>query len=859
MSEWYKIDTKGLCSSLETDQDRGLSSEQARERTQNDGESSLFPRMNPPFFKLFLKAFSSPSSLLLIIAAIIAFFLGEYINAVALILAITGINFLIFREWKKRSLSFQEFKFYGKRTATVIRDGKKQVIPSNDLVSGDLVLLESGDFIGADMRFIECNSLRIEESIIRGESISVKKNSGVIEKNTPLLQQSNMAFAGTTVLHGSGKGIVVATGQDTCFAGVFQNQDEYVKDFLELPAIPDTFNWKTKLILIGLVLIIGTIFRYQDFGFVLLGLVSLAVAAVPEGAIALSTINSRTVIQKLNKKGISIRTSKALHKLPKVDTLCINLGDLILEDELNPQRIFTNNKLVKVTDKGFATYDRELDTSTQDAVGLLMKIGLMCNNAKPKSNESGDLTGSPVDKALIRLGNSIGMVAKEIRKSFYFVDEIPFDSQRKLMSCVYKTAKQECLLLTKGAPENILDKCRFLYLNHAPHPLGDDSKAMLLNEFEKLASAGLKVIGFSYKPLGKDYASHYQEEDMIFVGLIAFKMAVKTGVRDQFESLNTMGIDTMIISGENEHTLKYIMKEVGFIVEDNQIKNALDIKSLNDTDLLNSIKGIKAVSRVKADSKTRILSALRKAGRKTALLGLEPFDTPALMLSQLPFTFSSTDNFLVAKSSQIIFDRKDPGLVKECFKEGRNFQKSNYYGTYLFSTISLAEIFSILFCFIFKISAFLLPIQILWVNFVNGSLIARAASRYDEFPRQIPTREENLKIFEIIIALVISLGVAAIFLIQDKFLACKYLQVTAGGFLVISLIQAKVFISLKRKTDYFVIGFIVASLFLFVLIPPLGRVFYLSPINAKSIFNVLLCSFIPILLLEIYNFISRRR
>ncbi|MBN1756255.1 cation-transporting P-type ATPase [bacterium] len=817
---WHNLDLKETAKKLNSHPLKGIAFSEGDQRLSDLKDTLISESHSNDYSQLFLRALTTPSTLLMLVAVIISLVLGHYITAIVLLSIIAGLDFLIISRWVAAQKSLSETRFHQVEKVSVIRDGTRQMIGVSEIVLGELLILEEGTIIPADLRITESINLRIDESTIRGDSLSVEKQSHSLPPDTPILQRDNMAYAGTRVIHGTGKGIAVAIGKDTRRKQMDGSKAPAGEEYLRLFQIPDDFHWTTKFVLIAITMIFGRIWLATDYSYLPLAFVTMAVAAMPESTIALVLFHSRKTIQSLQQKGIQIRSLQTLTELSRIDTLIINLGDLFFEDELKPQKIFVNDNLIKVTPKGFQTYDREIDLASQNALGLLLKIGLLCNNAiredKPGETSSAYF-GDPLEIALLKLGRFAGLEQDTVRQKYRLAQEFPFDPERKLMSAVYSIPEQGNLLMVKGAPEIVLERSQFFYKDSKVQSISPEGREYLAQKIKEFASVGLKVIAFAYKSLEPEFTCEKAEFGLTLVGFVGFKINPKPEAKDFLNKMKHLGITTYILSGDNRDTLFYHLREIGMVSLREHILDAREFERIRGSAQEGQLPVIKALSRIRKETLESFLQMMQEEGRRVAMLGTNPLLAPVLARVNLPFTFENLENDLLIDSSQMILNGRDPDSLKEAFSIAQRYSANVALGTHLFSVLSLAQIFSVFLCFLFRLSAILLPLQLLWVNIVQGGLMNRVI--YHRKLKSIVRTGSSIfpRILQFGTAAMISLGLLAAMLTQQKIMNGNEMQILTAGFFTLVLIQLGLSFSFKGHDLFRTIVFISVSLISLVL------------------------------------------
>ncbi|MEM5883010.1 MAG: magnesium-translocating P-type ATPase [Candidatus Aenigmatarchaeota archaeon] len=683
----------------------GLSENEARKRITTHGLNDIPKRMEKSAFILFISQFKDPLLLLLLIAALIAY-ITESVTESIIIISILFVDSLLgFIQEYKAELALKKLCKYIRYRAKVLRDGNLVEIDTRHLVPGDIVLIETGDRIPADLRLIETDELEIDESLVTGEAYPVVKNASPIQKEKVEPQEmKNMAFMGTLVTNGKGKGIVVATGMKSTFgrvAGYLKSEEpvtSYQKNIRKLS------RFMMKIVIAGVIFIfiINSLLGKEVSDSLLFSL-ALAVGIVPEALPVVITIGLSKGSIKMAKKGVIVKKLVAIEDLGNMDILCIDKTGTL-----------TQNK-IKLID--YVNLDEKKD----------VEIVALASTALSVVEKKGKLIGNSIDVA-------IGEFAKSLpSKKYEIIDTIPFDYNRKRMSSVIKK-EGKLLLICKGAPESIISVCSKMKKANRILSLDKDRVEKIL---EELFKKGYRVIAVAEKVVKKK--ENYTEEDeknLTLLGFLCFTDPPKTGIKKTVEALKNLGIEIKVLTGDNAIIAEEVMKEVG--IEVKGILSGIEIDSMDEKELCKAVEKSNLFVRLTPENKVRIVNVLRKNGHVVGFLGDGANDAPALRYADVGISVENGVD-VAKEGSDIILTRKSLKVILDGIVEGRKtFGNTTKY---ILNTLSanLGNMTSLAIVSPFLNFFPMLPSQILLTNLISdGPLLSISTDKVDEEELKMP-------------------------------------------------------------------------------------------------------------------------
>ncbi|MDN3506585.1 MAG: cation-translocating P-type ATPase [Simkaniaceae bacterium] len=740
----------------------GLQQAEAQKRLQEHGPNTLPKKGKIIWWKLLLEQFASFIVWLLIGAAVVAGLLGEVIDFFA-ILAIVVLNAVLgfFQEFRAES-ALEALQKLAAPTCKVVRDGRLQTLPAEQIVPGDLVLLEAGDTIPADGRIIDLSYMAVDEASLTGESVSVTKQTDPLEGGDQGIgEQTNMVFMGTTVVRGKGHALITKTGLDTEMGKI---ASQLMGEKKEQTPLQNQLNHLGKrlvyicLAVVALVFLLGLLRGNSAIEMLLISL-SLAVAAIPEGLPAVVTISLSIGVRKMAEKKALVRRLSSVETLGCTSVICTDKTGTLTQNSMTVRSVYVDEKSIEVSGSG---YKPEGEFS-QESQGLdtALQIGVLCNSANILQEEGNwVVAGDPTEGALLTAAAKKGFWKKELEEKSRLISEIPFDSERKMMS-VLREENGRNKLYVKGAPDVLQNKANKWLVNGKEEPINREAIA-LANE--ELASKAFRVLAVAYQT----NMEASLEQDLVFVGLMAMQDPPRPEVKEAIESCKSAGIETIMVTGDHINTAVAIASEIGI-----ETKGAVDGNEL-ETLTEEEIRQVNVFSRISADHKLRIINALKEEGKVTAMTGDGVNDAPAVQAADIGIAMGITGTDVTKGcSDMIILDDNFASIVK-AVEQGRGiYDNIVKFVSYLLSS-NIAEILVIFLVMLFGTTtetgaAFipLLPVQLLWMNLVTDGFPAislamdpvdpRAMSRPPR-PRAEQILNRRFALFVFSISVLVTLG-----------------------------------------------------------------------------------------------------
>ncbi|MFN3533010.1 MAG: cation-translocating P-type ATPase [Candidatus Brocadia sp.] len=736
---WHTMPIDEVIRRLDTNPDTGLSNTEADNRLKKYGYNQLEEKEGVSPLLLFLGQFNNFIVWVLIGAAIISGALEEWVDALAII-AIVVINAIIgFIQEYRAEKSLAALQKMSAPFSKVMRNGELHSIPSREIVPGDVVLLEAGDYVPADGRLCSSFSLNTQEASLTGESTPVSKSTEPLPNPSLLIgDRKNMVLMGTSVTNGKGTCVVVTTGMHTELGKIAGLIQEAGKEETPLQRKLEAFGKKLVYLCLGIVTLVFLLelWRKDPLLEAFLISVSLAVAAIPEGLPAIVTIALALGVQRMVKRHVLIR------KLPSVETLgcatviCTDKTGTLTQNEMTVRKMFTNGKIIDISGTGYApkgnfTFNNmPLSEIDKRMVTFVLGIGVLCNNAHLKrDNNTWKVIGDPTEGAILSAAAKAGIWKENLQKKFPLASEIPFDSDRKKMSTIRKTPHSVLLVCEKGAADVIVKDCTKIYIDGKLRDLTEDDVQVILDENNKMAGAALRVLGVAFKLSDREITNPTPadvEKDMVFAGLLAMIDPPRPEVKDAVAICHKAGIKTVMITGDHKNTARAIGEELGFLSNDLKAIDGVELDTLPDEILEKEVSNIAVYARVSAEHKLRIVKAWKKQGEVVAMTGDGVNDAPAVKEASIGISMGITGTDVTKEASDMIITDDNFASIEAAVEEGRgiydNIKKSIHY----LLSCNTGEILTMLFASIFNLPLPLFPIQILWINIATDGLPALA-------------------------------------------------------------------------------------------------------------------------------------
>ena len=735
-TKWFNKNVEDVEKELKTNLEKGLNDEEVKARQEKYGLNELKTKKKKSLIQKFLEQFKDFSIIVLIIAAIVSGAVGiaegDGITDTIIILIVVIVNAIIgVTQEAKAEKSLEALQKLTDHASKVIRNGNVQVIPAKELVPGDIVLLDTGDYIPADLRIIEAINLKSQESSLTGESVPVEKNTKVIEdEETGIGDRINMLFSSSLITYGRGKGIVVETGMTTevgKIAGMLDSTEEQVTPLQEkLNKLGKTLGIAALLICV-FIFIVGLIQGKEPIHMFMTA-VSLAVAAIPEGLVAVSTIVLAIGVQKMVKKNAIVKRLPAVETLGSATVICSDKTGTLTQNKMTVEKIFINKNTFNLSD---------IKDINED-INKLVYSNMLCNDTK--IGNEGELTGDPTETALVDMAFKLDF-DPSIYDRMPRVEEIPFDSDRKLMTTVNEI-NGKYIVYTKGGVDELLKKCNSYLENGEVKEDIEEYAKTIRQHNENMAKEALRVLSCAYKEIDHKPSKEEMKEienNLTFIGMVGMIDPPREEAKKAVKKCKTAGIKTVMITGDHKITATAIAKKLGILEKEEEAITGLDLEKMTDEELAKNVRKYSVYARVSPEHKVRIVKAWQKNGEIVAMTGDGVNDSPALKTANIGCAMGIVGTDVAKEAADVILTDDNFATIVSAVEEGRRiydnilkviqFLLSSNVGEIV--VLFLATLFTPLFAKWFGITnitklEILLPVHILWINLVTDSLPALA-------------------------------------------------------------------------------------------------------------------------------------
>jgi P-type Ca2+ transporter type 2C len=881
--KFHEMQIEQVEKSLETDFSSGLSQEEVKKRINLHGLNELDEGEKQSALLLFFSQFKDFMVVVLLAATLISGLLGEYIDAIAIIAIVIINGFLGFFQERRAEKSLQALKALSAPQVSVLRDGQWIKIPSKEIVVGDILKFVSGDRIGADVRVIESKSLEIEESALTGESVPVSKHIEILTNPNPGIgDMENIAFMGTMITRGSGIGVVIATGMKTAMgqiADLLQNaeaQDTPLQRRLEqLGKILIT----VALLLTVLVVVVGVLRGHDIYEMFLAG-VSLAVAAIPEGLPAIVTVALSLGVQKMIKKNAIVRKLPAVETLGCASVICSDKTGTMTQNKMTVTHLWSGGQTWTVDGVGyqprgnFYRNERNINPKDEKALQQMLIFGMLCNHSDLViKDDDYILDGDPTEGALLVSAMKAGFDRPKLLDEFTIINEFPFDSTRKMMSVHVKDKQGRHFIVTKGAPDVILDISESVLWDERTQFLNKETQVKVQEAINGLASQALRTIAIAFKPIQANtiiLSEREAEKNLTLIGIQGMIDPPRPEVKKAVKECKEAGIKTVMITGDHVITAKAIASQLGIITNKSKVIDGNALSEMTVEELEEIVDDVSVFARVSPEHKLKIVKALQNRGHIVAMTGDGVNDAPAIKAADIGVAMGITGTDVAKEASSLILLDDNFATIKAAIVEGRNiYENIRKFVRYLLAS-NVGEILVMLFAMILALPLPLIPIQILWVNLVTDGLPAMALGldRPEENVMKRKPRSPNEGVFSrglgwkvvsrgFLIGLVTLLSFMIVY--NNDPAKLQYAQTVAFATLVMAQLihvfdcrSEKSVLSRNPFGNQYLVWAVLSSLalmFVVIYYPPLQPIFHTLPVAAKDWLLIVGLSSIPTFLL----------
>ena len=859
-----------IISHFDTNITNGLSSKAAEELLSKNGKNKLIAKKKKTLLELFLSQINDVMIYILIAAALISALVGEVSDSIIIVIVIL-INAIIgVVQENKAEKALEALKSLSTPKALVKRDGNILEIPSEDVVLGDLVIIDAGRYIPADLRLIESINLKVDESAFTGESLPAEKDSSIVlsSNDVAIGDKSNMAFMSTLATYGRGSGIVVSTGMDTEIGKIAKMLDTENDNITPLQK---NLAHLGKILGIGAVSIsvlmfIISMFQGRDFLQMFMTSISLAVAAIPEGLPATVAIVLALGVQRMSKENAIIRKLPAVETLGSVNIICSDKTGTLTLNKMTVKKAFINNISIDVN---------ELNLNKNEDK-ILVEGMILCNDATSiKESKSGD----PTEIALLDVGNKFNILKDSLNLNHKRVNEIPFDSERKLMTTV-NLYENKYRVFTKGAIDNILKLSTQILKDDKVLPLNDEEKKLILTASNKMSDSALRVLALAYKDTKDPSENSNLEDNLTFVGFMGMIDPPRKEVKNSIATSKAAGIRTVMITGDHKNTAFAIGNELGIANNISEALSGSEIDSYSQEEFNKIVNTYNIFARVSPEHKVKIVKALKSHGNIVSMTGDGVNDAPSLKFADIGVAMGITGTDVAKGAADMILTDDNFSTIVKAIEEGRNIFNNIKKSIVFLLSSNLGEVITLFTAILLNWSSPLLPIHILWINLITDSLPALALGVDPKDPNVMsePPRNPKDNLFSngtgvtlILLGIIIGFTTLLAFKVGEYLYPNSLAHAQTMSFVVLSGSQLILSLSMRsEKESVFKIGIfknkkLLGAIFIGILlqisiisIPPIARIFNVFSLTLKDWLFVSLLAMIPFTFFEISKLFRKK-
>jgi len=753
---WHTKPVNEIVQKLNTDLKTGISEEEARSILTKYGYNELKEKKGRSPLRIFLSQFNDFMIWILIAAAFISGLINEFTDAIVILFILILNSVLGFIQEYRAEKALQALKELSSPTALVIRDGQEKKIYSRNLVPGDIIKLTAGDLVPADCRVVEQTNLKLDESILTGESLAVNKNTEPPSKdNIPLGDMENCLFSGTTVVKGRCVAVVTGTGHSTeigKIASMIQGEDELTPLQVELKTVGKRIG--IICLAVSAIVFLSGLLKGNPAPQMFLVAVALAVASIPEGLPAIVTVSLAIGVQKMAKNNAIVRKLSSVETLGSVSVICTDKTGTLTENKMMVRKLYSGLEELDDYNKFMENYNRTkdsnktLDTRNSAGLDLLIKNAVLCNDAYYADRDSSKITGDPTETALIEMGSIFSIDKSKLEKDYPRKLEEPFDSDRKMMTTINELPEGDAgnghrfILLSKGAPEVILGKCTRIIKNGEIKNITPDEREKINKNNYDLAGKAMRNLAFAFKyldDLSEDKDLKKEEGNLVYLGMVGMIDPPRAEVYDAIEKCKKANIKIIMVTGDHKITARAIGEELGILVAGDKVLDGIELDALSSDELEKQIENIRIFARVSPSHKVKIVEALKKKSHIVSMTGDGINDAPSLKKADIGVAMGISGTDVSKESSDMILTDDNFATIVKAIKQGRSiYDNLKKFILFLLS----CNISEVLLMFIAILSADyvfylltgeagifyipLLPVQILWMNLITDGLPAMA-------------------------------------------------------------------------------------------------------------------------------------
>lgn len=859
MKEWYQMHEDEVLEALGSDAN-GLSSEKAETLLKTHGENVLRETKKKSVWRVFAEQFADLLVIILIIAAIISMISGNVESTIVIFAVITMNAILGTVQHEKAEKSLASLKTLSAPTAKVLRGAVKGEIPSAQVVKGDILLLEAGDMVTADGRILESYSLQVNESSLTGESTNVEKKTVVLEGEKALGDRINMVYSGSLVTGGRAVVLVTATGMETEIGKIAALMNATKEKRTPLQVSLDKFGSQLAIVImiISAVVFVLSLYRKMPVLDSLMFAVALAVAAIPEALSSIVTIVQAMGTQKMAREHAIIKDLKAVESLGCVSVICSDKTGTLTQNKMTVQQVYINHQTMEAD---------ALDLKQQSHRYLLYDAILTNDSAIVEGQSIGD----PTEVALLEMGRKADIKEDILKEMMPRMEEIPFDSDRKLMSTKYRLHGVPTILV-KGALDILLKRTDRIRIGDEVRPITEQDVKEILDKNQAFSEQGLRVLAFAYKEAQANQQLTLDEEDhLIFIGLVSMIDPPREESREAVSEAKRAGIRPVMITGDHKITATAIAEQIGIFGEGDMAVTGPELDEMSDAELDENIEKISVYARVSPENKIRIVDAWQRKGAVTAMTGDGVNDAPALKKADIGVAMGITGTEVSKDAASMILTDDNFATIIKAVANGRNVYRNIKNAVKFLLSGNMAGIMAVLYTSLAALPVPFQPVHLLFINLLTDSLPAIAIgmekSEKDLLSEQPRDPKQGILTKDLMTALFVQGGLIAVCTMIAFYIGLSTDSATASSMAFATLTLARLFhgFNCRSRHSIFKIGLAsniysvgaffggVLLLALVIFVPVMRTLFSVSPLSGYQIGMIALLAFIPTVIIQLYK------